>query len=115
MAAWNVRTMFIPGKLGHVKRMKVGAMPRKMMEGRLFIGRRRGRPRLRWRDDVAVLKIMRIKQWIQKMKDGNGDGLSRKARLTQGGSAERKEERKEGKKEGRKERRNVERKEGRKE
>ena len=34
--------------LGHVKRIKVGAMPRKMMEGRLFIGRRKGRPRLRW-------------------------------------------------------------------
>jgi hypothetical protein len=27
--------------LGHVKRMEVGAMPRKMMEGRLFIGRRK--------------------------------------------------------------------------
>jgi len=27
--------------LGHVKKMEVGAMPRKMMEGRLFIGRRR--------------------------------------------------------------------------
>jgi hypothetical protein len=25
--------------LGHVKRMEVGAMPRKMMEGRLFVGR----------------------------------------------------------------------------
>jgi hypothetical protein len=33
--------------LGHVKRMEVGAMPRKMMEGRLFIGRRKGRARLR--------------------------------------------------------------------
>jgi hypothetical protein len=30
--------------LGHVKRMEVGAMPRKMIEGRLFIGRRKGRP-----------------------------------------------------------------------
>ena len=29
-------------RLGHVKRMEVGTMPRKMMEGRLFIGRRRG-------------------------------------------------------------------------
>jgi len=28
--------------LGHTKRMEVGTMPRKMMEGRLFIGRRRG-------------------------------------------------------------------------
>jgi hypothetical protein len=33
--------------LRHVKRMEVGAMPRKMMEGRLFIGRKRGRRRLR--------------------------------------------------------------------
>jgi len=56
--------------LGHVKRMEVGAMPRKMMEGRLFIGRRRGRPRLRWIDDVvADLKVMKIKQWMEKMKD----------------------------------------------
>jgi len=36
--------------LGHVKRMEVGVMPRKMMEGRLFIERRKGRPRLRWMD-----------------------------------------------------------------
>jgi hypothetical protein len=43
--------------------MDVGAMPRKMMEGRLFIGRRKRRPRLRWMDDVvADLKEMKIKQ-----------------------------------------------------
>jgi hypothetical protein len=49
--------------LGHVKRMEVGVMPRKMTAGRLFIGRRRGRPRLRWMDDVvADLKVMKIKQ-----------------------------------------------------
>jgi hypothetical protein len=56
--------------LGHVKRMEVGAMPRKMMEGRLFIGRRKRRPRLRWMDDdVADLKVMKIKQWMEKTKD----------------------------------------------
>ena len=45
-------------------------MPRKMMEGRLLIGGRRGRPRLRWMDDVtADLKVMKIKQWIEKTKD----------------------------------------------
>ena len=55
---------------GHVKRMDVGAMPRKMMEGKLFIGQRRGRPPLRWMDDVvADLKAMKIKQWIEKTKD----------------------------------------------
>jgi len=56
--------------VGHVKRMEVGATPRKMMEGRLFIGRRRGRPRLRWMDDVvADLKVIKIKQWREKTKD----------------------------------------------
>jgi hypothetical protein len=41
-----------------------------MMEGRLFIGRRRGRPPLRWMDDdVADLKVMEIKQWLEKTKD----------------------------------------------
>jgi hypothetical protein len=59
--------------LGHIKRMEVmevGAMPRKMMEERLFIGRRRGRPHLRWMDDdVADLIVMKIKQWKEKTKD----------------------------------------------
>jgi hypothetical protein len=56
--------------LGHVKGMEVGAMPRKMMEGRLFTARRKGRPRLRWIDDVvADLRVMKIKQWTEKAKD----------------------------------------------
>ena len=43
----------------------------KMMEGRLFVGRRKGRPRLRWMDDVvADLKVMKIKQSMEKMEDG---------------------------------------------
>jgi hypothetical protein len=36
--------------LGHVKRMELGAMPREVTEGRLFIGRRTGRPHMRWMD-----------------------------------------------------------------
>jgi hypothetical protein len=40
-----------------------------MMEGRLFIGQRSGRPCLRWIDDVADLKVMKITHWIQKTKD----------------------------------------------
>jgi hypothetical protein len=56
--------------LGHVKRMEVGVMPRKMMEGRLFIGGRRGRPRVRWMDDVvADWKVMKIERWIEKTEN----------------------------------------------
>jgi len=50
--------------------MGLGAIPRKMIEGRVFVGRIKGRPRLRWMDDVvADLKVMKIKQWMEKMKD----------------------------------------------
>ena len=53
-----------------VKRMEEGAMARKMVEGRLFVGRRKARPSLRWTDDVvADLKVIKIKQWMEKMKD----------------------------------------------
>jgi hypothetical protein len=39
-------------------------------DGRLFTGRRKGRPRLRWMDDViADLRVMKIKQWTEKTKD----------------------------------------------
>jgi hypothetical protein len=62
--------------LGHVQRMEVGVMPRKMMEGKLFRGRRRERPRLRWMDDVvAGLEVMKIKQWTKKTKDREQQGL----------------------------------------
>jgi hypothetical protein len=66
--------------LGHVKRVEGGAMPRKMMEGRVFVGRRRGRPHLRWMDDVADLKVMKIKQWTEKTKEeSRGDQGSLRA------------------------------------
>jgi len=56
--------------LGHVKRMEEGVMARKMMEGRLFVGRRKGIPCLRWMDNVvADLMEMRIKQWMETMLD----------------------------------------------
>ena len=55
--------------LGHVKRMEVGAMPRRMLEGRLFMERRKGRPRLRWLDDVLADLKMKIRQWVERKKD----------------------------------------------
>jgi hypothetical protein len=50
--------------------MEAGAMPRRMMEGRLFTGRRKGRPRLRKVDDVlADLSEKRIQRWTEKAED----------------------------------------------
>jgi hypothetical protein len=38
--------------------------------GGLFIGRRKGRPRLRCMDnDVADLKVMKINQWLEETND----------------------------------------------
>jgi hypothetical protein len=50
--------------------MEVRAIPRKIREGRLFIGGREGRHLLRWMYDVvADLKVMKIKQWMEKTKN----------------------------------------------
>jgi hypothetical protein len=49
--------------------MELGAMIRKMMKGRLFTGSRKGRPHMRWMDDVADLRVMKIKQWTENTKD----------------------------------------------
>jgi hypothetical protein len=58
MTTWNVRAMLYQGRC------------KRLVEGRLFIGRRKGRSHLRWMDDVvADLKVMKIKQWMEKMKD----------------------------------------------
>jgi hypothetical protein len=38
--------------LGHVERMEDNAMPKRMLKGRLYSQRRKGRPRMRWLDDV---------------------------------------------------------------
>jgi len=41
-----------------------------ILDSRLFIGRRKGRPRLRWMDDgVADLRVMKIRQWTEKVED----------------------------------------------
>jgi hypothetical protein len=55
--------------LGHVERMKDNAMPKRMLKGRLYSKRRKGRTRMRWLDDVeSDLKKMEVKGWKEKMR-----------------------------------------------
>jgi hypothetical protein len=48
--------------------MEDKAMPKRMLKGRLYSKRRKGRPKLRWLDDVeSDLKKMKVKGWKEKM------------------------------------------------
>jgi hypothetical protein len=56
--------------LGHVERMENNAMQKRTLKGRLYSKRRKGRPRIRWQDDVERdLKKMEVKGWKEKMRD----------------------------------------------
>jgi hypothetical protein len=55
--------------LGHVERMDDNAMPKRMLKGRLYSKRRRGRPRMRWMADVESDLKMEVKEWTEKMRD----------------------------------------------
>jgi hypothetical protein len=50
--------------------MEDNAVPKRMLKGRLHSKRRKGRPRMRWLDDVeSDLKKMEVKGWKEKMRD----------------------------------------------
>jgi hypothetical protein len=49
--------------LGHVERMEDNAMLKRVLIGRLHSKRRKGRPRMRWLDDVEN----DLKGWKEKM------------------------------------------------
>jgi GTP1/Obg family GTP-binding protein len=56
--------------LGHVERMEDNAMLKRMLKGRLYSKRRKGRPRMRWLDDVeSDLKKLDVKGWKEKLRD----------------------------------------------
>jgi hypothetical protein len=57
--------------LGHVERMEENAMPKRMLKGRLYSKRRKGRPKMRWLDDVeSDFKKMEVKGRKEKMRNG---------------------------------------------
>jgi hypothetical protein len=56
--------------LGHFERMEDNAMPKRMLKERLYSKRRKGRPRMRWLDDVeSDLKKKEVTGWKEKMRD----------------------------------------------
>jgi hypothetical protein len=56
--------------LGHIERMQDTAIPKKMLYGKLYATRRRGRPKSRWLDDVStVLRKMGINEWRVRTRD----------------------------------------------
>uniref|UniRef100_A0A8D9B4S3 Craniofacial development protein 2 n=1 Tax=Cacopsylla melanoneura TaxID=428564 RepID=A0A8D9B4S3_9HEMI len=55
---------------GHVQRMEEHRMPKKIMNARVYGTRRRGRPRLRWMDQVLEdLRTMRVTGWGTSVKN----------------------------------------------
>jgi hypothetical protein len=50
--------------------MEDNAMPKRMLKGRLYFKRRKGRHKMRWLDDVENdLKKMEVKGWKERMRD----------------------------------------------
>jgi len=55
---------------GHIERMRDTSIPKKMLYGKLYATRRRGRPKMRWLDDVSTdLRKMGINERRDRARD----------------------------------------------
>jgi hypothetical protein len=56
--------------VGHVERMEDSRILRRMMREKIYTRRKRGRPKVRWLDDVQEdLREMGIEVWRRKAQD----------------------------------------------
>jgi transcription termination factor 2 len=56
--------------IGHVERMEDSRMPKTVMREKIYTRRRRGRPKVRWLDDIQEdLREMGIEGWRRKAQD----------------------------------------------
>lgn len=72
--------------MGHVQRMKETGMCKKIMNGKIYSNRRRGRPKLRWIDQVEKdLEKMKVKNWKRKSGErATWNSIVEKAKAHQG-------------------------------
>ena len=58
------------GWIGHVERMEGSRMPKRVMREKIYTRRKRGRPKVRWLDDIQEdLREMGIEGWRRKAQD----------------------------------------------
>jgi hypothetical protein len=70
--------------IGHVERMEDSRIPKRVMKEKIYTKRRRGRPKVRWLDDVQEdLRAMGIEGW--RGKAAGGQGLRRAVEPSVGG------------------------------
>jgi hypothetical protein len=56
--------------IGHVERMEDSRMPKRVKIKKIYTRRRRGRPKIRWLDDVQEdIRAMGIEGWRRKAQD----------------------------------------------